>query len=247
MELLEEEGLKVERSDTVPECLYVTNGQAVRTTAFKEGLITIQDESSMLPAHALKVKPGMRVLDMCAAPGGKSTHIAEKMENHGEIISLDLHEHKVKLIRENADRLGLSIIQAETADGRKAGEKFKPESFDRILVDAPCSGLGVIRRKPDIKYTKTEKDAKSLQNIQLDLLNEAYTLLKPGGILVYSTCTVEPTENREVSKQFMENHPDMQSVDDLFPLFPQKGMIQVLPQDFGSDGFYVAAFEKKSE
>ncbi|MFC4409263.1 16S rRNA (cytosine(967)-C(5))-methyltransferase RsmB [Chungangia koreensis] len=245
VEKLEEDGLKVERSETVPECLYVTNGQAVRTTAFKEGLITIQDESSMFPAHALKVEPGMRVLDMCAAPGGKSTHIAEKMENKGEIISLDLHEHKVKLIRENAERLGLSIIQAETADGRKAGEQFKTESFDRILVDAPCSGLGVIRRKPDIKYTKTEQDAKSLQKIQLDLLDEAYTLLKPGGILVYSTCTVEPTENREVSSQFMEKHPDMQAVDELSPLFPQKGMIQVLPQDFGSDGFFVAAFEKQ--
>lgn len=247
IKLLEEEGLKVERSEKVPECLYVKNGQAVRTTAFKEGLITIQDESSMLPAHALKVKPGMRVLDMCAAPGGKSTHIAEKMANEGELFSLDLHEHKVKLIRENADRLGLSIIQAETADGRKAGEHFKPESFDRILVDAPCSGLGVIRRKPDIKYTKTETDAKSLQKIQLELLDEAYTLLKPGGILVYSTCTVEPTENREVYSMFLDKHSDMQAVDELSPLFPQKGMIQVMPQDFGSDGFFVAAFEKKSE
>lgn len=246
MELLKEDGLKVERSRNVPECLYVTNGQAVRTKAFEEGLITIQDESSMLPAYALKVEPGMRVLDMCAAPGGKSTHIAEKMKNRGEIISLDLHEHKVKLIRENADRLGLSIIQAETADGRKAGEQFGQASFDRILVDAPCSGLGVIRRKPDIKYTKTEQDAKSLQKIQLELLEEAYSLLKPGGILVYSTCTVEATENREVSNKFMDKYPDMKPVEDLLPHFPHTGSIQVLPQDFGSDGFYIAAFEKSS-
>jgi len=247
MNLLEEEGLKVERSQTVPECLYVTNGQAVRTKAFAEGFITIQDESSMLPAYALQVEPGMRVLDMCAAPGGKSTHIAEKMKNQGEIISLDLHEHKVKLIRENSNRLGLSIIQAESADGRKAAEQFGQASFDRILVDAPCSGLGVIRRKPDIKYTKTEQDAKKLQNIQLELLDEAYKLLKPGGILVYSTCTVEATENREVTHLFIEKHPDMTPVEDLLPLFPQRGSIQVLPQDFGSDGFFVAAFEKRSE
>ncbi|MEG0381246.1 MAG: 16S rRNA (cytosine(967)-C(5))-methyltransferase RsmB, partial [Kurthia sp.] len=137
LEALWDEGYSVKRSEFLPECLHVVEGQVVRSKAFKEGLITIQDESSMLPANALDVKPGMRVLDMCAAPGGKTTHIAEKMANKGELIATDLHKHKIKLIEENRERLDLSIISAEVLDGRKSPERFDEKSFDRILVDAP--------------------------------------------------------------------------------------------------------------
>lgn len=240
----------VKRSTVVPECLHIIEGQAARSTAFKEGLITIQDESSMLPAYALEVKPGMRVLDMCAAPGGKTTHIAEKMNNQGELIATDLHPHKIKLIQQNADRLDLSIIQPRVLDGREAHSIFDKESFDRILVDAPCSGLGVIRRKPDIKYTKKEADFESLQKIQLQLLNTAYTLLKNEGKMVYSTCTIDKMENNGTVEIFLRTHPDMElslvkNVPEALQALKTEGMMQVFPQDFGSDGFFVAAFIKK--
>lgn len=132
----------------------------------------------MLVARALDPKPGETVLDACAAPGGKSAHIAELMENEGSLTSLDLHRHKVKLIKEGAERLGLTIIDAQTMDARKAGEAFGAERFDRILVDAPCSGFGVIRRKPDMKYTKTPEDSRRLSEIQLGILREIAPLVK---------------------------------------------------------------------
>lgn len=250
LEALWEEKYAVRRSENVPECLHVIEGQPARSKAFADGIITIQDESSMLPAYALDVQPGMRVYDMCAAPGGKTTHIAEKMNNEGELIATDLHKHKIKLIQENADRLGLTIIKPHVLDGRKATDEFEAASFDRILVDAPCSGLGVIRRKPDIKYTKTEEDFASLHKIQVDLLDAAYELLKPQGKMVYSTCTIDKMENNGTVDAFLAKHPDMQ----LAPVenapeaavgLREEGMMQVFPQQFNSDGFFVASFVKK--
>ena len=248
---LEEDGVKAEQSDVIPECIYLSNGQASRTEAFKKGFITIQDESSMLPANVLNPQPGWRVLDMCAAPGGKTTHMAEKMNNNGSILATDLHPHKLDLIDENVERLGLEIIQTAPIDGRKAASFLQEESFDAVLVDAPCSGLGVMRRKPDIKYTKREEDLESLHSIQLELLENAVKVLKPGGRLVYSTCTVDKVENEGTVNDFLTTHPEME----LVPIehLPtqliekqQNGMLQVFPQDFGSDGFFVAAFCKKS-
>ncbi len=249
---LEREGVKAQQSEYVPECLYITNSQAARTAAFKHGLITIQDESSMLPANVLNPQPGMRVLDMCAAPGGKTTHLAEKMNNTGQILALDLHPHKLDLVDENTARLGIDIVQTAPLDGRKAADYLQKESYDAILVDAPCSGLGVMRRKPDIKYTKREEDLASLQTIQLAILNNAVQLLKPGGRLVYSTCTVDRSENEGTVKAFLAEHPIMEAV--ALENLPkhldnqqQDGMLQVFPQDIGSDGFFVAAFVKKEK
>jgi len=249
---LDAEGITAKQSDLIQECIHLTNGQAARTQAFKDGWITIQDESSMLPANVLNPQPGWRVLDMCAAPGGKTTHLAEKMKNEGSILATDLHPHKLDLIDENTARLGLDIVQTAPIDGRKAAEFLPAESFDAVLVDAPCSGLGVMRRKPDIKYTKREEDLASLQTIQLALLDAASKVLKPGGRLVYSTCTVDKVENEGTVEAFLKQHPEMQ----LEPLtsLPTKlaekqtnGMLQVFPQDFGSDGFFVAAFQKKKQ
>ncbi len=249
---LEAEGIKAQQSDIMPECIHLTNGTAARTTAFKEGLITIQDESSMMPANVLDPKPGMKVLDMCAAPGGKTTHMAEKMGNEGSILAMDLHPHKLDLIDENTARLGLDIVQTAPVDGRKAASLLPKESFDAVLVDAPCSGLGVMRRKPDIKYTKREEDLESLQTIQLAILDNAVQVLKPGGRLVYSTCTVDKRENEGTVEAFVATHPEMER-EELGNL-PEKllakqnnGMLQVFPHDFGSDGFFVAAFRKKGE
>ncbi|MFP8781773.1 16S rRNA (cytosine(967)-C(5))-methyltransferase RsmB [Planococcus plakortidis] len=247
IEMLESEGLTAEPSKIIPECLVVTGGQPVRTQTFEKGFITIQDESSMLPAYALQVQPGMKVLDMCAAPGGKTTHIAEKLEGQGNVLAMDLHAHKVKLIGETAKRLGHQTIETTVGDGRESSERFGEETFDRILVDAPCSGLGVIKRKPDIKYTKTPDDFGRLQTIQLALLDEAVKLLKPGGILVYSTCTVDTEENRGTAEKFMNTHPQMEQIPAELPAAFKskgKGFVQVFPQDFGSDGFFIASFRK---
>ncbi|MEG0260432.1 MAG: 16S rRNA (cytosine(967)-C(5))-methyltransferase RsmB [Lysinibacillus sp.] len=249
---LEAEGLTAKQSELMAECLYVTDGQPARTQAFKEGLITIQDESSMIPVNVLKPSPGMRVLDMCAAPGGKTTHLAELMDNRGSVLATDLHPHKLDLVDQNTDRLGLEIVQTAPIDGRKAPEFLPLQSFDAVLVDAPCSGLGVMRRKPDIKYTKREEDLENLQKIQLDLLDAATKVLKQDGKLVYSTCTVDKQENEGTVQAFLATHPEMEAIqlESLPTKLAEKavgGMLQVFPQDFGSDGFFVAAFRKKGE
>ncbi|MCQ6279711.1 16S rRNA (cytosine(967)-C(5))-methyltransferase RsmB [Bacillus sp. EB600] len=249
---LEEEGFQVELSPIIPEAIRALKGNLASSTAYKDGLLTIQDESSMLVAYALGVTNDEVVLDACAAPGGKSTHIAEKMNNSGQVISLDLHEHKVKLINDNARRLALSNIKTQTMDSRHAPESFEHESFDRILLDAPCSGLGVMRRKPDMKYTKKEQDIYQLSNIQQDLLESVSTLVRKGGVLVYSTCTVDQEENENTVRTFLKNHPQFEgdpSFKDRMPAAVQPHItsfdLQVFPQDFGSDGFYIACLRKK--
>lgn len=249
--LLEEEGFQIEKSPIIPEAIRSLKGNLANSQAFKQGFLTIQDESSMLVSYALGVKEHEKVLDACAAPGGKSTHIAEKMDNSGEVISLDLHEHKVKLINDNARRLGLKTIETFALDARLSGEKFSQESFDRILLDAPCSGLGVMRRKPDLKYTKHEEDITRLSGIQHKLLTAVAPLLKKGGILVYSTCTVDKEENEKTVQLFLQENPQFEG-DVLFKNRMPEAVqplitgfdLQIFPQDFGSDGFYMAVLRK---
>lgn len=254
LDLLEEEGFEVEPSPILPEAIKSLRGNLASSKAFKYGLLTIQDESSMLVAHALGIKEEEVILDACAAPGGKTTHIAEKLANSGKVISLDLHEHKVKLISENAERLGLENIEAQKMDSRQAAAQFEKESIDRVLLDAPCSGLGVMRRKPDMKYTKKEQDLSQLQTIQLSLLESVAPLLKAEGTLVYSTCTVDRAENQEVIEEFLRKHPEFEGDTTFAERMPEtiKPLIdgfdvQILPQDFGSDGFYIACLRKKVE
>jgi 16S rRNA (cytosine967-C5)-methyltransferase len=247
-----EEGFQLELSPIIPEAIRTLKGNLASSAAFKEGLLTIQDESSMLVAYALGAAKDEMVLDACAAPGGKSTHIAEKMKNSGQVISLDLHEHKVKLINDNARRLELHNIQTRTMDSRHAAANFPLESFDRVLLDAPCSGLGVMRRKPDMKYTKKEQDIFQLSNIQRDLLESVSSLVKKGGVLVYSTCTVDREENENTVVDFLKHHPDFEGDTNFKDRMPEAVSplimgfdLQVLPQDFGSDGFYIACLRKK--
>ncbi|NMD69455.1 16S rRNA (cytosine(967)-C(5))-methyltransferase RsmB [Bacillus sp. DNRA2] len=250
--ILEGEGFQVEKSPILPEAIKAMRGNLATTNAFKEGLLTIQDESSMLVAHALDIHHNEMILDACAAPGGKSTHIAEKLNLTGSVISLDLHEHKVKLIAANAERLGLENIKTKALDSRKVQGQFAKESFDKILLDAPCSGLGVMRRKPDMKYTKKPEDLSRLQSIQLDLLDAVAPLLKNDGILVYSTCTIDKEENTMVVEKFMQNHPEFlgdlsmikRMPDAVQPLIDEFSL-QILPQDIGSDGFYIACLRKR--
>ncbi|WP_394137031.1 16S rRNA (cytosine(967)-C(5))-methyltransferase RsmB [Cytobacillus oceanisediminis] len=252
LSLLEEEGYEVEASPFIPVAIKCLRGNLANSQAFKEGLITIQDESSMLVAYALGGNQNETILDACAAPGGKSTHIAENLQNTGQVISLDLHEHKVKLINDNAMRLGLSNIKANALDSRKVQEHYEKGSFDRILVDAPCSGFGVMRRKPDMKYTKKEEDLYHLHKVQRNLLAAVSPLLKKGGILVYSTCTVDKEENQHVVQSFLNESADFEgdiSVRERMPKaitpFIDGYELQILPQDIGSDGFYIACLRKK--
>jgi 16S rRNA (cytosine967-C5)-methyltransferase len=249
--ILEEDGFQIEKSPIIPEAIRSLKGNLASTISFKYGMFTIQDESSMLAAYALGAEQNEFILDACAAPGGKSTHIAEKMNNTGEVISVDLHQHKVRLINDNAKRLGLENIKTSISDSRLLQEKFKTESFDRILLDAPCSGLGVMRRKPDMKYTKTEKDIERLSTIQQDLLMSVSPLLKPGGILVYSTCTVDKAENEYTVKTFLENNPEFEGDLTFKNRMPEAIQplitgfdLQIFPQDLGSDGFYIAVLRK---
>jgi 16S rRNA (cytosine967-C5)-methyltransferase len=249
---LAKEGIEASKGEVIPGSIQTSSGSLANTKAFAEGSLTIQDESSMLPVIALDVKPDMKVLDMCAAPGGKTTFIAEKMNDKGEIYAHDLHEHKVSLIESNAKRLGIQSITTKSGDSRELESVYGPASFDRILVDAPCSGLGVIRRKPEIKYNKTEQDLASLTEIQEQLLDTAYRLIKDDGIIVYSTCTIEYDENEGMVRRFLKKYPDveMAPLDALAnnnSLAVNDNMLQVLPQHFGSDGFFVAAFRKRND
>lgn len=251
MEMLQEEGYQVEASSVIPEAIRCLKGNLANSQAFKDGLLTIQDESSMIVAYALGVQQDEEILDACAAPGGKTTHIAEKLNQTGKVFSLDLHDHKVKLIAQNASRLQLTNIETKALDSRKVQEHFKEESFDRILLDAPCSGFGVMRRKPDMKYTKKETDVDQLQEIQLQLLKSVTPLLKKGGILVYSTCTVDETENGAVVEKFLGENKEFIGDIGLKGRLPEtiqplcdEFTLQILPQDFGSDGFYIAALRR---
>ncbi|KXG10500.1 16S rRNA (cytosine(967)-C(5))-methyltransferase RsmB [Anoxybacillus rupiensis] len=250
--MLEEEGTEVERGELAEEAIRAKKGNLVDTKAFRNGYMTIQDESSMLVARALHPSEHERVLDSCAAPGGKSTHIAELMKRTGQVISLDVHEHKVKLIKQQAERLHLPNIAAYVLDSRQASQYFARESFDKILVDAPCSGFGVIRRKPDIKYAKNEKDLRELARLQLAILREVAPLLKRGGTIVYSTCTIDHDENEEVVAEFLRLHPEFTVDDTLSERLPEKvrpyvanGQLRLLPHYFDSDGFFIASLRKK--
>ncbi|MGE6631352.1 16S rRNA (cytosine(967)-C(5))-methyltransferase RsmB [Bacillus sp. NPDC077027] len=250
-ELMQAE-IEVEPGDVSDDALKLVKGSIVSTPFFQKGFVTIQDESSMLVARALAPEPGETVLDACAAPGGKSTHIAELMNDEGRIVSLDLHQHKVKLIEQAAKRLGLTQIDAKALDARKLQQTFSEATFDRILVDAPCTGFGVIRRKPDMKYTKTPEDSQRLAEIQRAILDEVAPLLKEGGTLVYSTCTMEPLENQQVIHAFLQEHqefePDL-SLNERLPEkvspFVQQGSVQILPHYFGTDGFFICSMRKK--
>lgn len=255
MALLRAESIKVHPSVVSPVGLIVEGaGNMAHHPTFKEGLFSIQDESSMLVADALDPKPGMKVLDCCAAPGGKTTHIAEKMQGQGIVWANDLHAHKEKLIRKQVDRLGLTNVFTRTGNAVELTNHFAPNSFDRILLDAPCSGHGVIRRKPDLKWTKQQLDSKELSNIQLQILLQVSQLLKQDGIIVYSTCTLESTENEGVVHAFLQQAPEFELDEGLQSCFPKQvsdmtkleaGMQRVLPHHFESDGFFISRLRKK--
>lgn len=251
-DLLESKGVKASRSNRIPEALFIEDFGAVeKLEAFKQGLFTIQDESSQLAAYILSPRPGDRVLDTCSAPGGKTTHLAQLMNNTGSITAADIYSHKLVLVEELAVRLGINIIETRESDARTmTGLEGK---FSRVLVDVPCSGLGIIRRKADLRWQKREDEIFELPKLQLQILLKAADYLDKDGELVYSTCTTEPEENFEVVKAFRRLRPDIFPVD-LTKKLPfsvtdekdlrqiKKGVWQILPHHHGMDGFFLANF-----
>jgi len=217
-----------------------------RLTSLKEGLFQVQDESSMLVAHVLDPQPGEFVIDACGAPGGKSTHIAASMKNIGRVLSVDIHEHKSAVTRQNAGRLGITIIEAKTMDAEQLDTLYAGQA-DRVLVDAPCSGLGVLRRKPDARWRKTPQMLRDLPVLQMRILNSAAACLKPGGVLVYSTCTTEPEENQEVVYRFLADHPDynLQETGQFLPVKRSGELVQLWPHIDNVDGFFIARMVKR--
>lgn len=247
IEALEGEGVTARPHPWLADCLILSRtGNLERLAAFQEGLFYIQDPASKLAALALDPKPGMRVLDCCAAPGGKSFACAIQMEGQGEILSCDLHPHKKKLIQAGASRLGLTNITPITADGKK----FRPDwenAFDRVLVDAPCSGLGVIRKKPDIRY-KDPAPLSGLPEVQRAILDVAARYVKPGGTLAYSTCTVLRRENEDVVLGFLADHPEYKPDPIQLPGCVGDGtggMLTLWPHRQGTDGFFISRLRKE--
>lgn len=254
IKLLTSEQLKGIPSTVDEQAVIIEEGNIIQTNLIKEGYVTVQDLSSMLAGQVLQVEEGSSVLDTCSAPGGKATYIAEAMYNTGNIKAYDLHENKMRLINNHAQRLGLTNISTDSQDARHLQKVHEFEAFDRILVDAPCTGFGVIRTKPDIMYNKSKEDIYRLQNIQLDILQEVAPLLKKDGKLVYSTCTVNPIENEHVIEHFLKNQP-MYSVDEQFleefnHISDEQGRvtefgIQIFPHTFNSDGFFISRLVHK--
>ena len=245
--MLEADHVEAEPHPWLENCLLLSRtGDLERMEAFQQGLFYVQDPASRLSVLAAGAKPGMRVLDCCAAPGGKSFAAAIAMENQGEIVSCDLHPHKKKLIQAGADRLGLSIITPKTADGKV----FRPEwesAFDLVLVDAPCSGLGVIRKKPDIRY-KDPAPLADLPAVQLDILRNAARYVRPGGTLMYSTCTLLYRENGEVVDTFLAENKAYKA--EAFtlpgPVGPvQSGSVTLWPHRHGTDGFFISKMRRE--
>ena len=203
-EFLKERDIQIIKK--VDSVYYVNSGLIINSKEFKEGKIIAQDASSYLAAKNLGVKSDDLVLDICAAPGGKTAVLAEEMENKGEIIAIDIHQHKKKLIEENMKKLGIDIVKATVLDARNVNKQGR--KFDKILVDVPCSGYGVIRKKPEILYTKNRENVEELASLQLEILNSAADILKDGGELIYSTCTIISQENTENVEKFLNERKE---------------------------------------
>ena len=203
-EFLKEKDIQIIKK--VDSVYYVNSGLIINSKEFKVGKIIAQDASSYLAAKNLGVKPDDLVLDICAAPGGKTAVLAEEMKNKGEIIAIDIHQHKKKLIEENMKKLGIDIVKATVLDARNVNKQGR--KFDKILVDVPCSGYGVIRKKPEILYTKNRENVEELASLQLEILNSAADILKDGGELIYSTCTIISQENTENVEKFLNERKE---------------------------------------
>ncbi len=249
---LQEEGVPTTPCAVSPDGLTVLSRERIpNLPGFDRGWFYVQDEAAQLVARAVGPQPGERVLDACAAPGGKSTHLAELMRDRGEVVALDPDTKRLDLIRENTRRLGISIVHPVAADAAspESLNRLGKEPFDRVLVDAPCSGLGVLRRHPEAKWDRTAADLRRNQAQQLQILNAVAPLLRRGGVLVYSTCSTEPEENEQVIQRIVGRTFHLQPLSSYLPeaaapVIAPDGMVNTTFNPWGMDHFYIARLEK---
>lgn len=248
---LEKEGVIVQEGKLALEALRIRGGASISSLeSFKKGHFTVQDESSMLVSHVLDPKPGEQILDVCGAPGGKTTHMAELMSNRGTVVSGDIYAHKLELIEQAARRMEHKIIQPVLQDATKENVDYISK-FDRILIDAPCSGLGIIHKKADIRWKKQYKDIKELTKIQKKIIATCSKYVKPGGIMIYSTCTISSLENEQMVEWILENLDfELESINEYIPESlhnecTKKGYIQIFPNDANTDGFFISRLRKR--
>lgn len=246
---LEEMEYDIQEGAVCPEAICIKGGKSIESNPlFQEGKITVQDESAMLIAPLLEIEEGMQVLDLCSAPGGKTTHIAEILQNTGNIVAFDIHESKLSLIKENCERLGITNVEVDTNDATKLNANLIASS-DRVLIDVPCSGLGIIRKKPEIKWNKKRNNLREIIPIQRKIMENAWQYLKTGGIMIYSTCTLNKEENEENIEWFINKHKDCEikkifvgKQDNL--VYNRDGSLTIMPNE-NMDGFFVAKLEKR--
>ena len=243
---LRAEGVEVQPHPWLPNCLLLSHtGSLEELAAFREGLFYIQDAAAKLAVLAADPREGMDVLDACAAPGGKSFAAAIAMWGEGKVVSCDIHPHKMDLIRAGAQRLGLDCITAEVLDGRECKEEFL-DGFDLVLADVPCSGLGIIRKKPDIRY-KDPKPLEGLPRVQKAILDNVCRYVRPGGVLLYATCTLLERENEDVVRAFLDKHKDFTLERFQVPgdfEGAREGMVTCWPHRHGTDGFFFAKLRR---
>lgn len=231
---LKDEGVLSEPLPNYPHALkLMEKSNILRTQTFREGYFEIQDAASQRVAPFLNAKEGMRIVDACAGAGGKSLHLSNLMNNKGQIYALDIHEWKLLELKKRAKRNGAQNIQTKLVDSSKIIKRME-NSVDRLLIDAPCSGLGVLRRNPDAKWKLTPEFIEEIKKEQEKILNEYSKMLKKGGAMVYATCSILPCENQKQIQKFTKNHPEFKLIKDQ----------QLLPSETGYDGFYMAYLEK---
>ena len=252
LEELARTGFEATSTCFAPEGVTVAGRGAKRLPGSAEGWFQVQDEASMLIPHLLAPQPGERILDACAAPGGKTTEIAALTGNASRILALDLHPQRVALVAEGARRLHCAGIETRGWDLTKTPDFLTPESFDRVLVDAPCSGLGVLRRNPETRWRRTEADIPPMAELQRSILNNVAGLVRPGGVLLYSLCTLTPEETEGVIAVFLAAHPEFirEDLRMLFPqwpgLFDERGALRTFPHRHGGmDAFFAVRFRRQ--
>lgn len=242
-------GYDIEDGYVCPEAISIIKGSSIeKNLLFKEGCITVQDESAMLAAPALDPHANMLCIDLCAAPGGKTTHISELMMNTGTVLAYDVHPSKLKFIKENCLRLGITNVKCSVMDACKLNDTLIDKA-DRVLIDVPCSGFGIIRKKPEIKWNKNEKNIDSLINIQRRIMHNAAKYVKVGGILLYCTCTLNKMENGDNIDWFIKNNKNYKLESLYFGnnsnfIYDKEGYVTILP-DKRMDGFFMAKMKRQ--
>ena len=251
-DILMNEGIKSQAGKYLNDAVIIENPSDItRLESFQKGLFQVQDESSMLVSKVLDPNPGETIVDVCSAPGGKTSHIVQLMNNCGSVLARDIYQKKINIVEKTIKRLGNSIVKTKMFNAEYVDEEIV-QKVDRVLIDAPCTGYGVIRRKPEIKIMTDRNEKKGIGKLQLNILEASSKLLKPGGIMVYSTCTFEPEENEMVIEKFLNSKKGF-VYEGFYDLLPEglkkeeakKGFMKIYPHIDGIDGFFIAKLKKE--